>query len=93
MKQLPQAVGAMACVIAITCGVGFILDCRRSGGQVAECWVTGQNMINRAIDLGAGAGGGFLAGYWTLNPQLHKKKPDDLDAAQPLAAPGRRPLP
>jgi len=76
VKQAPAWIGVAVVALAIACGVGFIVDCRRGGGQVAECWVTGQGMINRAFDLLAGAGVGGVVGYWTKNPALHRDDPD-----------------
>jgi hypothetical protein len=73
MNRISGSLGLIAGAVAIICGIGFIWDCRRDGGQVAECWVTGQGMINRAIDLMAGAAVGGVVGYWTLNPALHKE--------------------
>jgi hypothetical protein len=72
MKRIAGPTGLFAAIVAIACGVGFIVDCRSEGGKVAECWVTGQGMINRAIDLAAGAAVGGVMGFWTLNPALHK---------------------
>ena len=72
MKAIAGPIGLFASLVAIACGVGFIVDCRQEGGKVAECWVTGQGMINRAIDIAAGAAVGGVVGYWSLNPALHK---------------------
>lgn len=72
MKRIAGPIGLFASLVAIACGVGFIVDCRRDGGKLSECWITGQGMINRAIDLAAGAAVGGVMGYWTLNPALHK---------------------
>jgi hypothetical protein len=82
MRRLAGPVGLFASLVAIACGVGFIIDCRREGGAVSECWVTGSTMLNRAFDLTAGAAVGGVMGYWTLNPALHKKpeKPENPDA-------------
>ena len=77
MKQVSGTLGLFASAVAIACGIGFIVDCRRGGGNVSECWVTGQGMINRAIDIAAGAAVGGVVGFWTKNPALHRKEDEE----------------
>jgi len=75
-RQVSATVAAVVFCVGIALGVGYIIDCRRSGGDVDGCWVTGRGMIDRAIDLivGATAGAtvGGVVGYWTKNPALHR---------------------
>jgi hypothetical protein len=75
-----RVVATLAATIAIGMGVGYIVDCRRSGGNLGDCWITGQGMINRVIDLGAIGGAGYVAGYWTLNPKLHTSRKEEQEA-------------
>jgi hypothetical protein len=81
-RQAPAWLGAAAAGVAIAGGVGFIVDCRRAGGDVERCWMTGQTMISRASDMALGGAVGGVVGFWTKNPALHRKsnRPDDPDA-------------
>lgn len=77
-RKIPAAVAATVFAIGVSLGVGFIVDCRRDGGDVDRCWTTGRSMIDRAFDfiIGATAGGtvcGVIA-YWTKNPALHRQE-------------------
>jgi hypothetical protein len=77
-RQIPTAIVATVFAVGISLGVGYIVDCRRSGGEVDRCWATGRSMVDRAIDLiiGATAGAtvGGVVGYWTKNPALHRRE-------------------
>jgi hypothetical protein len=75
-RQAPAWLGAAAAGVAIAGGIGFIVDCRRAGGDVERCWMTGQTMISRASDMALGGAVGGVVGFWTKNPALHRK-PDD----------------
>jgi len=81
-RQAPAWLGVAAAGVAIAGGVGFIVDCRRAGGDVERCWMTGQTMISRASDMALGGAVGGVVGFWTKNPALHRKsnRPDDPDA-------------
>jgi hypothetical protein len=60
-----------ASALAVVAGTLYIIDCRAAGGEVDKCWLTGLPIAG----IGGAAGGGFRAGYETLNPYL--RKPDD----------------
>jgi len=80
MKRQIEIAAAVACGVLLVFGVGYIWDCRGSGGKVDECWNAGEKTVTRALDLllgaGAGAAGGYAMGYWTLNPNLRKEGQD-----------------
>jgi hypothetical protein len=57
-----------ASTISVLAGFGYIIDCRRAGGSVTDCWLTGLPIAG----IGAGAGGAFKLGYETLNPRLRR---------------------
>jgi len=57
-----------ASTISVLAGFGYIVDCRRSGGSVQDCWLTGLPIAG----IGATGGGAFKLGYETLNPRLRR---------------------
>jgi hypothetical protein len=57
-----------AASLSVLAGLLYIVDCRRSGGDVERCWLTGLPFMG----LGGAAGGAFQLGYETLNPRLRK---------------------
>jgi|688.fasta_scaffold128559_4 hypothetical protein len=57
-----------AATLSVLVGTVYIIDCRRSGGEVDKCWLTGAPFMG----LGGAAGGAFQLGYETLNPRLRK---------------------
>ena len=65
-----------ASVLSMLAGMLYIVDCRRTGGDVERCWLTGLPIAG----LGATGGGAFQLGYETLNPKLRRGKPTDPDA-------------
>jgi hypothetical protein len=84
VKNIAELAAAAVCGLTVGMGVVFIWDCRRTGGEVQDCWLTGQNMVNRAVDVGLGGGAGFLAGFWTLNPKLDDKRKKGQAEGDPL---------
>jgi hypothetical protein len=54
----------------------YIVDCRRAGGDVERCWLTGLPFMG----LGGASAGAFKLGYDTLNPKLRSRRPGDPDA-------------
>jgi hypothetical protein len=65
-----------AASLSVLAGMLYIVDCRRAGGDVERCWLTGLPFMG----LGGAAGGAFQLGYETLNPKLRKRTPTDPDA-------------
>lgn len=65
-----------AASLSVLAGMAYIVDCRRAGGDVERCWLTGLPFMG----LGGAAGGAFQLGYETLNPKLRKGRPTDPDA-------------
>ena len=65
-----------AASLSVLAGMLYIVDCRRAGGDVERCWLTGLPFMG----LGGAAGGAFQLGYETLNPKLRKRSPTDPDA-------------
>ena len=65
-----------AASLSVLAGMLYIVDCRRAGGDVERCWLTGLPFMG----LGGAAGGAFQLGYETLNPKLRRGKPTDPDA-------------
>jgi len=53
-------------VLSFVAGVIYIADCRRAGGPIDQCWLTGLPIAG----LGGTAAGGFATGYGTFNPDL-----------------------
>jgi hypothetical protein len=62
----PIMSGALLSVVA---GGLYIVDCRRAGGELDKCWLTGLPIAG----LGAGVGGGFKVGFETINPALRRR--------------------
>lgn len=58
-----------ASTLSVVAGAGYIIDCRANGGAVDACWLTGLPIAG----LGAGAAGGFKAGFETYNPRLRRE--------------------
>jgi len=52
--------------LSFMAGVIYIADCRRAGGPIDQCWLTGLPIAG----LGGTAAGGFASGYATYNPTL-----------------------
>ncbi len=66
-----------AATLSVIAGGAYIIDCRRSGGGIDQCWLTGLPIAG----LGAAGGGGFQVGFETLNPALRRREGvDDPDA-------------
>jgi hypothetical protein len=55
-------------LLSVVGGIGYIIDCRLSGGSVQDCWLTGLPIAG----IGATGGGAFTLGYETLNPRLKR---------------------
>lgn len=69
MKARDVLPGLMtASALAVVAGGLYILDCRAAGGPPDQCWLTGLPIAG----IGGAAGGGFRAGYETLNPKLKR---------------------
>jgi hypothetical protein len=64
-----------AATLSVIAGGAYIVDCRRSGGEIDKCWLTGLPIAG----LGAGVGGGFRVGFETYNPSLRRRGVDDPD--------------
>lgn len=65
-----------AATLSVIAGGAYIIDCRRAGGEIDKCWLTGLPIAG----LGAGVGGGFRMGFETENPALRRRRGiDDLD--------------
>jgi hypothetical protein len=62
-----------AATLSVLAGTAYIIDCRRSGGGIDQCWLTGLPIAG----LGGAAGGGFQAGYRTPNPALRRQRSVD----------------
>jgi hypothetical protein len=62
-----------AATLSVIAGGAYIIDCRRSGGELDTCWLTGLPIAG----LGAGVGGGFRLGFETLNPALRRRDGPD----------------
>jgi hypothetical protein len=57
--------------LSFVAGVTYIADCRRAGGAIDQCWLTGLPIAG----LGGTAAGGFATGYGTFNPDLRSPSP------------------
>lgn len=67
MKALGRFSGIFSIAfLSFVAGVVYIADCRRSGGPIDQCWLTGLPIAG----LGGTAAGGFATGYGTFNPAL-----------------------
>jgi hypothetical protein len=62
-----------AATLSVIAGGAYIIDCRRSGGELDKCWLTGLPIAG----LGAGVGGGFKIGFETFNPALRRRNGPD----------------
>jgi hypothetical protein len=65
-----------AATMSVLAGMLYIVDCRRAGGDVERCWLTGLPFMG----LGGASAGAFKLGYDTLNPKLRSRRPGDPDA-------------
>lgn len=71
--------------LAIVVGAIYLVDCRMNNSSqdsVERCYLTALPMMG----LGAGVGGGFMAGYNTYNPAL---RPEDQPAGMERDEHGR----
>jgi len=90
MQRLASAgIVAASVVVSLNAAIGFLYvrECRRDGGEVAECWDRGLAIsglgsggpLAAAIGIGGYALGdrnGFGRGFNTWNPALHKPGED-----------------
>ncbi len=58
-----------AATLSVIAGAVYIIDCRRAGGELDKCWLTGLPIAG----IGGAAGGAFRVGYETLNPRLNRR--------------------
>ena len=67
LKSLGRFSGIFSmAALSFVAGVAYIVDCRRAGGAIDQCWLTGLPIAG----LGGTAAGGFASGYGTYNPTL-----------------------
>lgn len=64
-----------AATLSVIAGGAYIIDCRRAGGELDKCWLTGLPIAG----LGGAAGGGFRVGFETFNPALRRRGVDNPD--------------
>jgi hypothetical protein len=68
--------------LSFCAGTLYIIDCRRAGGAIDQCWLTGLPIAG----LGGTAAGGFASGYGTFNPALSRPEPATPKPATPKPA-------
>ncbi len=80
MKRFAVAVGGTS-VLAILCGLFYIVDCRMSAGgnwdKAQGCYITGYGLMMGVSGVGATAAGAYQLGYNTYNPALRARRPEE----------------
>lgn len=79
MNFARSIVGA-ASTITLAFGIGYLIDCRLTGGDVDKCWLTGGSLAG----LGTAGQAAYKAGFWTPNPGIRQ---DERDRVAPMDSP------
>jgi hypothetical protein len=66
VKALVAGVMGGASTLAVVIAAGFLIDCRTSGGQVKDCWLTASTIAG----VGVASQASYQAGFWRPNPAI-----------------------